>query len=115
LGCGVNKAKKRAKRPLKIAWLTLPKALRRRGEWGNASKLLSGFSGMKLQKTSRTAVGSMHVYDVRPREDPRGFDLISDALPFGRLWYVEPDAINNAVGYVSAKFTFSHSRVRTSG
>jgi hypothetical protein len=25
--------------------------------------------------------------------------LISDALPFGRLWYGEPDAISNAIGY----------------
>jgi hypothetical protein len=28
-----------------------------------------------------------HVYEVRPRKDKRGVDLISDALPFGRLWY----------------------------
>jgi hypothetical protein len=27
------------------------------------------------------------VYEVRPRKDKRGVDLISDALPFGRLWY----------------------------
>jgi hypothetical protein len=27
----------------------------------------------------------MHVYDVPPRKDHRGFDLISDVLPFGRL------------------------------
>jgi hypothetical protein len=26
-----------------------------------------------------------HVYEVRPRKDRRGVDLISDALPFGRL------------------------------
>jgi hypothetical protein len=26
----------------------------------------------------------MHVYEIRPRKDHRGFDLISDALPFGR-------------------------------
>jgi hypothetical protein len=26
-------------------------------------------------------------------------DLISDALPFGRLWYGEPNAIANAIGY----------------
>ena len=43
-----------------------------------------------------------HVYTVRPRGDKRGFGLISDALPFGRLWYSEPNAISNAVGY--AKF-----------
>jgi hypothetical protein len=41
----------------------------------------------------------MHIYEVRPRKDRRGFDLISDALPFGRLWYAGPNAISNAVGY----------------
>jgi hypothetical protein len=33
---------------------------------------------------------------VRPRNDHRGVDLISDALPFGRLWYDKPD---HAIGY----------------
>jgi hypothetical protein len=28
---------------------------------------------------------SIDLYEVRLREDHRGFDLISDALPFGRL------------------------------
>ena len=37
-----------------------------------------------------------HAYEVRPRKDKRGVDLISDVLPFGRLWYGEPDAISNA-------------------
>jgi hypothetical protein len=36
-----------------------------------------------------------HVYEVRPRKDKRGVDLISDALPVGRLWYGEPDAISS--------------------
>jgi hypothetical protein len=31
---------------------------------------------------------AQHLYEVRPRNDHRGVDLISDALPFGRLWYV---------------------------
>jgi hypothetical protein len=30
-----------------------------------------------------------HVYEVRPRKDHRGVDLISDVLPFRRLWYGE--------------------------
>jgi hypothetical protein len=34
-----------------------------------------------------------HVYEVRPRKDKHGVDLISDVLPFGRLWYDGPDAI----------------------
>jgi hypothetical protein len=48
---------------------------------------------------SSTAMQStMHVYELRPRKDKRGIDLISDALPFGRLWYGEHDAITNAIG-----------------
>jgi hypothetical protein len=31
-----------------------------------------------------------HIYEIRPRKDRRGVDLISDALPFGRLWYDGP-------------------------
>jgi hypothetical protein len=27
----------------------------------------------------------LHVYDIKPRKDKRGVDLLSDALPFGRL------------------------------
>jgi len=41
----------------------------------------------------------MHLYEVRPRKDRRGFDLISVALPFGRLWYGGPNAVSNAIGY----------------
>jgi len=35
----------------------------------------------------------MDVYEVRPRKDKRGVDLISDALLFRRLWYVDPNAV----------------------
>jgi hypothetical protein len=42
------------------------------------------------------------IYEVRPRKDRRGVDLISDALPFGGLWYDGPNAISNAIDY--AKF-----------
>jgi hypothetical protein len=38
----------------------------------------------------------MHVYEVRPRRDHRGVDLISDALPFGRLWYGNPNAASKS-------------------
>ena len=40
----------------------------------------------------------------------RGVDLISDALPFGRLWYGEPQAIKNAIGYAKF-FSRSHAAV----
>jgi hypothetical protein len=51
-----------------------------------------------------------HVYEVRPRNDKRGFDLISDGLPFGRLWYGEPSAVSNAIGY-SKFYGRSHDAV----
>jgi hypothetical protein len=47
-------------------------------------------------------VHSRRIYEIRPRKDRRGCDLISDALPFGRLWYAGPNAVSNAIGY--AKF-----------
>ncbi|TMP95124.1 MAG: hypothetical protein E6L08_02265, partial [Verrucomicrobia bacterium] len=52
----------------------------------------------------------MHVYEVRPRNDNRDVHLISDALPFGRLWYAEPDAISNAIGYAKHR-SRSHDAV----
>jgi hypothetical protein len=53
---------------------------------------------------------SMHVYEVRPRKDKRGVDLISDVLPFGRLWYTEPNAVANAIGYAQHR-SRSHDAV----
>jgi hypothetical protein len=53
-------------------------------------------------KSKMNAQRSMHAYEVRPRKDKRGVDLFSDVLPFGRLWYGEPNAASNAVDY--AKF-----------
>ena len=59
---------------------------------------------------SMTSTIPAHVYEIRPRKDKRGVDLISDVLPFGRLWYGEPNAISNAIGY--AKFrSRSHDAV----
>jgi hypothetical protein len=53
---------------------------------------------------------SQHVYEVRPRKDKRGIDLISDALPLGRLWYGEPDAISNAIEYTKFQQPLSQCR-----
>jgi len=44
---------------------------------------------------------SQRVYDVRPRKDYRGVELISAALLFGRLWHGEPKAVSNAIGYAT--------------
>jgi len=53
------------------------------------------------------AVHSIHVYQVRPRKDNRGVDLISDVLPFGRLWY---DKSDHAIGY-AMQCSRSHAAV----
>ena len=49
----------------------------------------------------------MHKYEVRPRKDKRGVDLISDVLPFGRLWYDTP---HHAIGYAQ-HYSRSHDAV----
>ena len=49
------------------------------------------------------------VYEVRPRKDQDGFDLICDRLRYGPIWYAGPDALRYAVAY--AKYhSLSRSR-----
>jgi len=50
---------------------------------------------------------SQHVYEIRPRKDRRGLDLISERLPLGVLWFEGADAIEDAVNYARA---FSYPR-----
>jgi hypothetical protein len=52
----------------------------------------------------------MHIYEVRPRKDHRGVDLISNVLPFGRLWYDGPGPVINAIGYAKS-YSRSHDAV----
>ena len=54
----------------------------------------------------------MHAYEVRPRKDHRGVNLISDALPFGRLWYGHTNAVANAVGYAQHYSRSHHAVIR---
>jgi hypothetical protein len=64
----------------------------------------------KFTKSTEQFDQLMHIYEVRPRKDKRGVDLISAVLPFDRLWYGKPNAVSNAVGY--AKFrSRSHDAV----
>jgi hypothetical protein len=66
------------------------------GEWATSN----GVSWQEFLAQSR-------VYEVRPRKDKRGVDLIFDVLPFGRLWYTKPD---DAIGYASL-YSRSHDAV----
>jgi hypothetical protein len=53
---------------------------------------------------------STDVYEVRTRNDDRSVDLISEALPFGRLLHGEPNAVSNAMSYAKF-FRRSHDAV----
>jgi hypothetical protein len=53
----------------------------------------------QLMRPPMTSKTSTHLYEVRPRADHGGVDLISDVLPFGPLWYAGPNAISNAIKY----------------
>ena len=51
-------------------------------------------------------------YEIRPREDQDGFDLIGDRLPYGPIWYTGPDAVRNAVAYAKYRsWSLSHKAI----
>jgi hypothetical protein len=59
-------------------------------------------AGMDLRlENELPTVQVMHMFIKSLRaKDHRGVDLISDALPFGRLWYAKaPDAVDYAKFY----------------
>jgi hypothetical protein len=80
------------------------------GNW--RAKVPNNSSNQAMQPTRWPGemTSSKHAYQIRPRKDKRSVNLISDALPFGRLWYGEPDAISNAIGYVKF-YSSSHNAV----
>ena len=50
------------------------------------------------------------VYEIRPRADTHGVDLVGDALPYSPMWYRGPKAIRDAIDH--AKFNSrSHDAV----
>jgi len=70
--------------------------------------------GFAISAIPRIACDSYHEaaesYEIRPRREKHGFHLISDALPFGRLWFAGPNAIANPIKF--AKFySRSHDAV----
>jgi hypothetical protein len=53
---------------------------------------------------------STHLYEVRPRADKHGVDLIGDALLFGPLGYAGANAVENAFDYLRCDFFSSVNR-----
>ena len=49
-------------------------------------------------------------YEVRPRKDRDGFDLISKLFRYGPIWYAGPDAIRNAIAYAKYRSHFRSQR-----
>jgi hypothetical protein len=70
------------------------------------SDKLSGHANSRMEISSTPA---QDVYEIRPRKERDGFDLISDRLRRGPIWYSGPDAVRNAVAF--AKYR-SRSRSR---
>jgi hypothetical protein len=65
---------------------------------------------MEAKRTDQNSLGlttGRDVYEIRPRNDREGFDLISHLFRYGPIWYAGPDAVRNAIAY--AKYR-SHSR-----
>jgi hypothetical protein len=53
---------------------------------------------------------SQHAYEIRPRKDGRGIDLIGERLPLGVLWFEGPDAIEDAFSYARS-FSYPHAAI----
>ena len=68
--------------------------------WGNAN------SRMEMSATP-----AQDVYEIRPRKDRDGFDLIGDRLRFGPIWYAGPDAVRYAVAYAKYSRSRSHRAI----
>lgn len=62
---------------------------------------------MYCEQNNPTLNADRDHYEVRPRKDRDGFDLINKLFRYGPIWYAGPDAVRNAIAY--AKYR-SHSR-----
>jgi len=55
--------------------------------------------GRASNRMAMSVTPARDVYEIRPREDRDGLDLISDRLRYGPIWYAGPDAVRRAVAY----------------
>jgi len=67
---------------------------------GMRSRLKCGLQQQKLVDT----------YEIHPRKDHRGVDLMSNLLSYGRRWYFEPNAVDHAISYAKHR-SRSHAAV----
>ena len=82
-----------------------------------AGRLLKASMKFVHQRWAKSA-GDKHsttstdVYEIRPRSDKSGVDLISDALPYSPLWYRGPNAIFNAIEHAKHRSRSHHAVIR---
>jgi hypothetical protein len=51
------------------------------------------------EQSSLGLAAGQDFYEVRPRKDSDGVDLISKRFRYGPIWYAGPDAVRNAIAY----------------
>jgi hypothetical protein len=64
--------------------------------WKSVSIYLLGDANSRMEMS---ATPTQDVYEIRPRKGRDGFDLISDRLRRGPIWYAGPDAVRCAIAY----------------
>jgi hypothetical protein len=52
------------------------------------------------------------VYEIRPRVDKHGVDLVGDALPYSPMWYRGPKAITDAIDHAKFYSRSHHAVIR---
>src|SRR5437762_14228534 len=63
-----------------------------------------------MMRRSKRSTIRTDVYEIRPRADKDGVDLVSDALPYSPMWYRGPKAITDAIDHAQL-FSRSHDAV----
>src|SRR6266480_1028073 len=75
------------------------------GVTGNFTPITGGTGLTAYPKTEEVTI-----YEIRPRVDGNGCNLISDVLRFGRLWFAGSNAISNAIK-IAKFYSRSHDAV----
>ena len=56
------------------------------------------------EQSSLGLTASHDLYEVRPRKDREGIDLISELFRYGPIWYAGPDAVRNAIAVPAGNY-----------
>lgn len=65
---------------------------------------------MYPEQRSLGSTAGRDLYEVRPRKDRDGFDLMSKLFRYGPIWYSGPDAVRNAIAYAKYRSHFRSQR-----